>query len=318
MKNHLRRGTAVNAKDEVGLTPLHYAAGSCQIEIMEFLIKKGAEVNVEADPERKEGTPLEAAAMGGCKDAVELLIKKGADFKKYGPNAIDLAVYMFGEVKKHSVKNVPPWMDYIGVVKVLVKKVKPRDQTLFTAVEEGYIEIVRLLIESGVNLNAKDVNGYTPLHIAVERNFSEIAKLLIKSGADLNSKGVGLLEETPLHLAIKEGNNEMVKLLLESGADVNARDSDGETPLHTVVWSNKISPESVSETISILIKHGADVNAKNYEGETPLDLAIKTGKERIANELRKYGAKKTTSRDEQTKARTAAPKKYEFVAIINK
>ena len=74
IKQHLDDGTEVNAKDENGLTPLHFAKTK---EIADLLISKGADVN--AKEAKNQITPLHWAAWRGRKEIVELLIANGAD-----------------------------------------------------------------------------------------------------------------------------------------------------------------------------------------------------------------------------------------------
>lgn len=67
VKNHLRRGVAVNAQGPYGVTPLHYAAANGQTKVAEFLIKKGAEVNAVAGDWRAWKEICELWDMGGKK-----------------------------------------------------------------------------------------------------------------------------------------------------------------------------------------------------------------------------------------------------------
>ena len=77
VKQHLAAGTDVNAKDVVGMTPLHRATYQGYKEIAELLIAKGADVNAKGGV--NGGTPLHWAAEEGHKETAELLIAKGAD-----------------------------------------------------------------------------------------------------------------------------------------------------------------------------------------------------------------------------------------------
>jgi ankyrin repeat protein len=208
VKNHLRRGTAVNARyGPFSMTPLHIAAETYQTKIAEFLIEKGADVNAETIgydfrwahiyPIK---TPLEIAAFNGFKEMVELLIKKGANLEKYGSNAINLAVAGFGWINggpgSSSIRETSPEllskMDHIGVIKTLIKHgVKPDDYSLIYALDDGYVdekkesslEIIRLLIEGGANVNVRDEDGKTPLDKAETLGKKEIIDLLREYGA---------------------------------------------------------------------------------------------------------------------------------------
>ena len=76
VKQHLKRGVAVNTRDVGGETPLMRAAKLCQVEVVSYLVKVGADVN--ALSERGE-TPLMMAAFGGDLDILQLLVESGAN-----------------------------------------------------------------------------------------------------------------------------------------------------------------------------------------------------------------------------------------------
>lgn len=93
-------------------------------------------------------------------------------------------------------------------------------------------ELVELLITDGANINVEDENGWTPLRHATRKyrnvNDVEIIKILIENGADVNAKN-DKDGWTPLIWAAKEGDYDLVKLLIAKGADVNAKDDKEKT-----------------------------------------------------------------------------------------
>ena len=113
----------------------------------------------------------------------------------------------------------------------------------------GNIEAVKQHLAAGTDVNAKNQNGYTPLHKAVDDGHKEIVELLITEGADVNAKEGG--GGTPLHHAVLfVGDKELAELLTAKGADVNAKDNDGDTPLDWAIYYKE------PETADLLRKHG--------------------------------------------------------------
>ena len=96
-------------------------------------------------------------------------------------------------------------------------------------------------------MNAKNEDGWTPLHWATHKGHREITELLLAKGADVNAKDESGM--TPLHYAADYGHEEIVELLISKGADVNAKDNDGKTPLDLVIQTNK------KEIADLLRKH---------------------------------------------------------------
>ncbi len=124
------------------------------------------------------------------------------------------------------------------------------------------VEVAKLLLDEGADVNARDNYGSTPLHYA-NRN-SEVAEILVERGADVRARNNG--DRTPLHRAVYTDNEDVVRLLLKEGVDVNARDDDDETPLHNIKESTTI--------VGLLLREGVDVNAQDKYGNTPLHNAV--------------------------------------------
>ncbi len=95
-------------------------------------------------------------------------------------------------------------------------KAEAPDIGIYIAANEGNIEAVKQHIAAGTDVNAKDIQGYTPLHHAANGGHKEIADLLIANGADVNAKSDWRLA-TPLDAAISRKHPEIIALLRKHG-----------------------------------------------------------------------------------------------------
>ena len=118
------------------------------------------------------------------------------------------------------------------------------------AVRENHIDDVKELLNSGADVNAKDMfGGNTGLHWAARLGLAEMARLLIENGANPNL--INDDNDTPLHWAAREGQKELLVILLAHGAKVNAVDKDGWTPLR---WAEAQGHDNIAR---ILVAAGA-------------------------------------------------------------
>lgn len=153
------------------------------------------------------------------------------------------------------------------------------------------MELVKTLIDNCADVNARDKDDNTPLHLALKTRKVELIKLLIDKGADMNaSNNDGY---TPLLLALKFGLY-YLNILLNSGADVNARYKDYNTLLHLLCKNDDIiraaGMNGNIELVNILINKGADIHARDKYQNTPLHMACKNGNIELANILINKGA----------------------------
>ena len=160
----------------------------------------------------------------------------------------------------------------------------------------GKSGIVQLLFDHGADANAEAGDGTKLLHQVASGPYESqedgirIAELLLKHGAEVDARSKAHL--TPLHLASYVGKLEMVRLLLDHGADpeANAEGRSGEKPLHQVSYGKYRSEEDGVRVAQLLLEHGADVNTRRKDRQTPLHTASYSGSVEIVRLLLNHGA----------------------------
>lgn len=181
---------------------------------------------------------------------------------------------------------------------------------LLDVIGTGNFSRVSDLIREGVNINQFDIanDNFTPLMLAIDRGYTNIVKILLEAGANLYDSTY--FEDTPLGLATTKGNLEIVELLLQSGADP---DKGGESPpicnavgiehidiVKTLInWEasveactpSGITPLMISaitgnlKIVEILVEEGADVNSIDEDGNVALNKAAYYGHQEIFDYL---------------------------------
>jgi ankyrin repeat protein len=141
-----------------------------------------------------------------------------------------------------------------------------REFNLIRAADRGQLKIVKFLVERGVDVDARSVEGVTPLMYASQNGYLEIMEYLIRMGADVNATPYNNV--TPLIGAVRTGHFEATELLLEAGAKVDAKDELGLTSLMHA------SAYDYPEIADLLIGKGANLEAGDWFGTRPLMMAV--------------------------------------------
>ncbi len=140
-------------------------------------------------------------------------------------------------------------------------------------------QTIELLLEKGLNIDARDHPGErNALHLHIF-DFSnnihavpEVTKLLIEKGIDVNAKSID--HQTPLHYLLKQLRNiipnevEIAKLIIEKGANVNAKDEHGMNVLHHLC--TYYHGENIVELCKLFVDNGVRIDDKDNQGMTPL------------------------------------------------
>lgn len=153
-------------------TALIYAAGHCGVEAIKSLIDIGAGVN---DKDEKGRTALLAAAQFGKVETVQFLIKIGVNLA-VADNSGNTALHLATE------------RGHLAIIKVLLDKGAELDsRALVVAAKAGHCKLLKFLIERGPNLGSKDSEGQNALLTAIEHGQTQVVKMLLENGVSVEA-----------------------------------------------------------------------------------------------------------------------------------
>lgn len=255
---------------KTGKTPLHAATWAGRSDIVKFLLRaKNVVSEINPDPVDEDGVnPLFIAAQNGSTEIVRLLL----DTKKVDPNRA-LPLWNITPLCKAILTR------HFDIAKLLLQsdKIEADAETkegaspLYYATHEGYVELVKLLLDSGKVDPNKSYQGCTPLLIAILNKKPEIAKLILQYD-DLDLDKANDAGATPLYAAVQEGYTELVKLLLDSKKVDPNKSYHTYTPLLKAILKKK--PEIAK---LILEYEDLDLDKASDSGLTPLYAAAQEG-----------------------------------------
>lgn len=171
-----------------GKTPLHIACEQEDLEKVNELILKGADINAK---DLRGLTPLQVAIQNNADKIVKSLIEKGANLEA---DDLEEGTPLYVAIHCNSDKVVK----YLVEERRLDINTKSQDgiTMLHVAAQFNSDKVAEFLIEKGANVNEKDFKNATPLHLAARYNSNKVAKILIEKNADLyvGVEGTGYLE----------------------------------------------------------------------------------------------------------------------------
>lgn len=230
----LESGSSVNQSDLNGVSLAQYAIENDSYDVVKLMIEKGYDVNTNLKPSNI--SVLMYCCYRKKFEIAKLFIKKGAN--------VNYAI------QSGNLKGTTP---------------------LITCAMFGSLDLTKLLVEKGADLNAADDKGDTPIIAALGCKYPEIARYLIEKGADVNKKNkVGW---TPVLGAIFSDSLGIAEFIIpKSKSVINERDIHKQSPLVLAIGNNRL------DLVKLLIQNGADVNGLGYSDKTLLRICCANAK----------------------------------------
>jgi ankyrin repeat protein len=288
----IKKGASFDALNEQGLSPMHFAAGYNSPEIVKFFPETLHEVNNSSD----------------YIETLKTLISSGANINNKGGK---LDEFLGGLIFSTEGVGAGFTNGYLDLSNEEADPTLNSGSTPLHYASHGMNgDIIKLLVESGAEINFLDQNGQTPLELFRDvkttkfdiQNKINLEYFLLLHGA--KSKNQIKEINKSLHKSASNGYINNIKTLLENGADINLLDENGRTPLHNALQYGQI------DVVLTLIKRGADLNIITNNGQTALDISDMPI-------LRVNGAKKGRELKQFTylKLKSRTPLSFNFISL---
>ena len=291
IKELLRAGANVDARDKYNATSLHLATADRNMEMVQTLIDAGANPALLG----KAGRSVLNYAVRKCwLNGIDTLLAHGAD-----ADVVDED----GDTLLHLAAQRCDWtvLARIWEVDQRVNSVNFRGETpLLRAVKKSNGSVISMLVEYGANVDASVGDEGTALHYAVDRKSASVVAAVLEAGADpdsldedsrspifeatseemvtlLRSYGADLdlaetkRRRTALHQAAGKGYLMALAGLINNGANLHLRDREGRTALHLA------AERDMAPAVELLLDAGARANVRDVDGNAPVYLAAERG-----------------------------------------
>jgi ankyrin repeat protein len=226
-------------------------------------------------------TPLHQAVIKGNQTMTRLLLAAGSNISTQGPDGETVLHYVCQHKHPSVLDNDGTYeQKSLAILRMLIdsgadlnaRTNNPRRLTpLFRAVWTGKESALRILLDAGADPQLPCWYGQTTLTRATSKNHTGIMRLLLDAGMD--ASGRGQRGTTPLIMAAVYDAGEAFDLLFKAGADPSMVCDCGSSALH---WTARRVNERL---VRLLLEAGVDVSVRDMFGRTPLDLAVIGGKE---------------------------------------
>ena len=277
----LDAGMDVNMTDstESRLTPLLCAVKERQLELITFLVERGADVNAE---DSTGYSPLFYACLNSDIECATLLLQCGADPLHRDWKKNDTVMHV---ACRSSDVDMVQWLERTLENMSVNSQIKNKSQQtpLDVALMRDCVDVIMYAKESWEKARRKNSTDFAA---ALARNDLDLATEVLKLGIDPNYC-IPDTGEVVFHLACAAGNIHMVKAMLDQGASLSLEGHDGKTAIHCASSCGQL------EIIRWLKKCGCSLNDRSGTGMTPLHYACLSGDEEVVRWLIDRGANMT-------------------------
>lgn len=267
---------SLNKKDNKGYAPLHYAARSGSRAMAEFLIEKGADIDMKS----MGGSILHCAIEANSAEIVDLLISKKANMEGALSWAAQLnRKALFGTIYEKISDHKEEWLreallkalEY-GVLEMCtylcdlganpMQSGKYGDSCAHLAAVAGHLQCVQYFLEGQETVDVENSKKETVLMKALSHNHEDVVEWLLLKKADIHK--VDIRGASCLHFAAESGNLHCVEMLVDAGAKIDVNDYDGcNTISYAGIYGN-------SDVINYLVGKLANLDIIDDDGNACL------------------------------------------------
>ncbi|CAF2610235.1 unnamed protein product [Rotaria sp. Silwood2] len=262
----LENGANIEAQSErTKDTALSLACSGGRQEVVEVLLKKGAN---REHRNVSDYTALSLAASGGYVNIIRLLLNYGAEINSRTGSKLGITPLMLASMNGH-VAAVKLLLDMGSDINAQIET--NRNTALTLACFQGRAEVVSLLVDRKANIEHRAKTGLTPLMESASGGYVDVGRVLLERGADVNAPPVPTSKDTALTIAADKGHHKFVELLLLYGATIDVRNKKGATPLWLACNNGHL------EVVQLLVTRFANPDSSDSRKVSCLMAAFRKG-----------------------------------------
>ncbi|KAK9744180.1 Ankyrin repeats (3 copies) [Popillia japonica] len=246
-------------------TPLSLACSGGRYEVVELLLNRNAN---KEHRNVSDYTPLSLAASGGYVNIIKLLLNHGAEINSRTGSKLGISPLMLAAMNGHTAA-VKLLLDMGSDINAQIET--NRNTALTLACFQGRHEVVSLLLDRKANVEHRAKTGLTPLMEAASGGYVEVGRVLLDKGADVNATPVPSSRDTALTIAADKGHVRFVELLLCRGAAVEVKNKKGNSPLWLAANGGHLS------VVELLYNLNADIDSQDNRKVSCLMAAFRKG-----------------------------------------